>query len=124
MIIHIRHTASHDASEGPDQWSIIELQGNLIAAAEDGSLASLDIGSLRLEKGTTPTLIIGPHILEGEVKKLSPPLLILVRSDGTIIDPDDPSLQLESGVSYNVAGIAYQKLIFKDRPKLGLKSLS
>ena len=52
----------------------------------------------------------------GKVVKLDPPLLVLERDgDASLGAPDDPE------ASFGVAGIAHSKLLFKDRPKLGLK---
>jgi len=67
-----------------------------------------------------PSLTIGPHILEGKAVKLTPPLLILQRSDDGSVVCDAQELHA-SGVGYSVAGICHEKLLFKERPKLGLK---
>ena len=66
----------------------------------------------------TPVLTIGPHILEGKVEKLPAPLVVLRRDDGSIVAASGDA-QAE-GLTYTVAGIASQKLLFKSRPKLSL----
>ena len=80
-------------------------------------LSGLDVGMLTFAAGV-PCLTIGPHILEGKAVKLVPPLLILQRGDTgeVVIDEKAPS-----GVGYTVAGLCHEKLLFKERPKLGLK---
>ena len=80
-------------------------------------------------------LTIGPHILEGEVKKLPHPLLVLMREDGSLVTtPGDDGMAIDEpgglgagmgagegeGVGYTVAGLVRQKLLFKNRPKMGL----
>ena len=105
--------------DGPAQWSIVEMQGNLISG--EAKLESLDVGVLNYKDGK-PVLTIGPHILEGELKKLNPPLLILQKSDGTLMTGDESEDPREADAGYFVAGIAHQKILFKDRPKLGLRS--
>ena len=58
-----------------------------------------------------------------QVKKLVPPLLVLQREDGTLVSPGGPGAGegAPGSVGYVVAGIAHKKILFKDRPKLGLK---
>ena len=63
-------------------------------------------------------MTIGPHILEGKTVKLVPPLLILERGDGSLVAG---GAGVDGGIEYSVAGIAHTKLLFNERPKLGLK---
>lgn len=117
MIIELRQDES-DASH----WSIIELQGNLLTS--DGSqIESLNVGKLTYERNI-PVLTIGPHILEGKIEKLSPPLLIMQKDES---DSDDRELSRDQNggnecLGYIVAGEAHQKILFKSRPKIGLRT--
>ncbi|EQC33066.1 hypothetical protein SDRG_09585 [Saprolegnia diclina VS20] len=94
MRIPLRVLAGED---GKPEWSIIELQGELISETK----ASLGLGHLEYKKGV-PTLLIGNHLLEGKAAKLAKPMAIM-RKDG--------------GAAYTVVGIARKKLIFNTRPK-------
>ena len=92
-------------------------QGNLLPS-ETANLNGLEIGSLQ-NVNDKPVIIIGPHILEGKIEKLSPPLLVLRREDGKLTSGElDGNFR---GVMV-VEGIAKQKILFKSRPKLGLKA--
>jgi len=84
-----------------------------------GGLGGLDVGAVTHNNGT-PFLTIGPHILEGKVVKLVPPLLILERGDGTVVAE---GAAVDGSIEYSVAGIAHTKFLFNERPKLGLKRL-
>jgi hypothetical protein len=101
----INITTSCLGPEGSQVWSLLELQGQVLVDDDGLPLDGLDLGTLCFEKGV-PILSIGPHKLEGSIEKLNPPLLILVRGDG---------------LDFTVDGIAYQKIIFKERPKLNLR---
>jgi len=111
------------------EWSVVELQGNLekVAGAEALSFDGLDVGKLKFQTDK-PVLTIGPHILEGEVKKLPHPLLVLMRDDGSLVTSPgeegvaagEPLPAAGAGTGYTVAGLVRQKLLFKNRPKMGL----
>jgi type II secretory pathway component HofQ len=122
MIVELRQLES-DAS----QWSIIELQGNLLTS--DGSqIETLDVGIFKFNETGVPVLTIGPHILEGKIEKLSPPLLIIQKDEtATVAAGAEMEEETEQGsnnqnVAYIVAGEAHQKILFKSRPKIGLRT--
>lgn len=50
-------------------------------------------------------------------------MLVLQREDGVLVSPGGPGAGegAPASVGYVVAGIAHKKILFKDRPKLGLK---
>ncbi|KAF0731087.1 hypothetical protein Ae201684P_011701 [Aphanomyces euteiches] len=92
-------------ANGDVEWSIVELQGELICESK----ASLPLGKLQYQKGV-PTLLIGTHLLEGKVVKLGKPMAIMRKKA-----IDDNST--EQTKAYTVVGIARKKLVFSTRPK-------
>jgi hypothetical protein len=91
-------------------------QGDLIPT-DASELSSLEVGWLQTVNNK-PVMTIGPHLIEGKVEKLSTPLLVLRREDGAL---ETPGSTESFSATMVVAGIAKQKLLFKSRPKLGLK---
>eukprot|EP00166_Cyanidium_caldarium_P001078 ctg_148.g120 len=81
--------------EGVREWNMIELQGKLDVVGSDercdpdgkelrdkaaGGLAGTTLGELAwVPPGERPVLMIGSHRLEGEMKRLERPLLVLRR---------------------------------------------
>ncbi|KAF0716381.1 hypothetical protein AaE_011111 [Aphanomyces astaci] len=114
----MRLPVEYKHSNGDAEWSILELQGELIADTK----ASLKLGHLQYQKGV-PTLLIGTHLLEGKVLKLSKPMAIMRKKPhadhAAIGSGDDTNGVASSNTStgYIVVGIARKKLVFNTRPK-------
>ena len=63
-------------SEFLNEFVILELQGELLSRFNEG-LAGNIIGDLHFKNDGTPILIIGHHILYGQVKKLEKPFAVM-----------------------------------------------
>lgn len=75
-----------------NEWSIVELQGGLVADDGAALAGGVDIGTLRFVDGV-PTIRIGNHILAGKVAKLPKPFAILQKEEDVVVS--DPSAQTQ-----------------------------
>ncbi|KAJ7596166.1 Ctf8-domain-containing protein [Mycena floridula] len=94
-----------------DEIVLIELQGTL-EVPDDGPKDGKLVGKLKIDDVLSkPTLMIGPHLLEGKVANLPKPLAILHRSttqQPRITDEDDEDMEKELP--------PVRKIIFSKRP--------
>jgi len=109
---------------GHDGLFLIELQGTLDVqcpewTAKDGQL----IGMLNAADMNKPTLVIGHHLLEGEVVNLPKPLGVLhkqVRNPGSsaVHAPDAEGEGEKEGkqVRWDVTAVVKKKVVFAKRP--------
>lgn len=95
------------SGKGPQEWSIIELQGELRANFQ-AVLEKAVLGDLHYTNQGEPLLIIGHHVLSGKVSKFERPLAIM-----ECVNANDN----ENDVKYELQGIVKQKLIFSERPR-------
>ena len=86
------------AEDGVRDWCAIELQGTLDNRSDD-SFADLALGSFKV-KGSTASLVIGSHRLEGKKVSLSKPLAVTAKE----------------GDAYLVVGLIKCKYVFQSRP--------
>ena len=110
--------------EGVQEWNLIELQGTLDVVGSDehsgpdveelrdkaagGRLAGTILGELAwVPPGERPVLMIGSHRLEGEVKRLERPLLVLRRRRG----------EQEDATEWHVVGYTARVWHFGTRPR-------
>ena len=96
------------------EWTMIELQGDLVKKTE--SWDNQKLGDLEVRDGT-PFLTIGIHELEGEFVTLKKPFVVL--------DPqqeEDETVTTCRGVEcrskFTVAGVIRRKVLFKLRPRV------
>ena len=87
-----------------EEWSLVEFQGTL-ETKHNTPYSSLHIGDLHFS-GSTANLIIGHHLLTGQVTTLDPPLAVLKKG-----------IQGSTGTEYSVVAMIKRKLVFKNRPK-------
>ena len=92
-------------SESPDDWGVVELQGELNTKGEIG-YDGLRIGDLHYTTDSNASLIIGHHLLTGTVVKLVPPIAVLEKDASE-----------EQPTQYTVIGFIKKKILFKNRPK-------
>jgi Ctf8 len=108
------------------EWTILELNGELIAPQElptenDPSTTiigpgNVELGLLQFEDEKTPKLIIGSHELKGTIEHLKQPFCVFAKERGCLGDGSDPDLQ------YRILGIVNKKLLFKNYPKSIIRS--
>ena len=96
------------------EWTMIELQGDLIKKTE--TFDNQKLGDLEV-RDSTPFLTIGIHELEGEFVTLKKPFVVL--------DPqqeEDETVTTCRGVEcrskFTVAGVIRRKVLFKLRPRV------
>ncbi|XP_053679493.1 chromosome transmission fidelity protein 8 homolog [Anopheles nili] len=81
MPIYVRNPPKNgDTNSKLEEWSIVELQGDLDVRGER-IMAGQFIGDLLYNKYGQPILIIGHHILQGRLQKIDKPLLVLEKCD-------------------------------------------
>ncbi|XP_040166536.1 chromosome transmission fidelity protein 8 homolog [Anopheles arabiensis] len=99
MPIYIRNpTKNGEPNSTLEEWSIVELQGDLDVRG-DRIMSGQFIGDLLYNKYGQPILIIGHHILQGRMQKIDKPLLVVEKCDLNRRDDDDEGDELMLDVS-------------------------
>ena len=121
MLIPIRFTTNPDHGESddesmvqakrtksslPERMLLVELQG-IVEAREASSLEGLPLGNLSMLKNDRATLVIGNHLLEGKMTKLSKPLLAIHKA------PKDTE---SDGTTYEIVSLIRHKFLFTAGP--------
>lgn len=91
---------------GNDQWGLIDLQGTL--ETTEGISSNMHIGDLHLTSTGKAHLVVGHHLLTGEIVTLDTPLAVMQR---------ERRFQEAGPTEYVVAAIIKTKITFKTRPK-------
>jgi len=109
------------ADLGNGNLVLIELQGFL--EVKGGSMDSQTVGTLEIDPKTNkPSLVIGPHFLEGKIVSLPTPLAVMekkkVLSDqvsGMGVDEEENGE--EAGVvEWQISAVVKKKVVFAKRP--------
>ncbi|XP_056643922.1 chromosome transmission fidelity protein 8 homolog [Diorhabda sublineata] len=87
-----------------DEWSIIELQGDLKSHSESNFEGQF-IGDLQYTKTGIPILIIGHHLIYGKETKIEKPFALIEKQE------------VDGKIEFVVKAIIKNKIIFKTRPK-------
>ncbi|KAF9649248.1 hypothetical protein BDM02DRAFT_1928597 [Thelephora ganbajun] len=108
------------ANLGNGDLVLIELQGTLEV---QGSTDPQFVGTMEIDPKTNkPSLVIGPHFLEGKIVSLPTPLAIMEKNKSPSndqmsgMDVDDDENREETGVEWQISAIVRKKVVFAKRP--------
>uniref|UniRef100_A0A8C2VB67 Chromosome transmission fidelity protein 8 homolog n=1 Tax=Chinchilla lanigera TaxID=34839 RepID=A0A8C2VB67_CHILA len=102
-------------AEGLAEWVLMELQGEIEARYSTGLAGNL-LGDLHYPTEGIPVLIVGQHILQGEIIHLEKSFVVLVKH--TPREQDCDELGHQTGTTrYLVTALIKHKILFKTRPK-------
>ncbi|KAI4471580.1 rad25/xp-b dna repair helicase [Holotrichia oblita] len=104
-------TVYYDPGQASNEWSLIELQGELKSHSE-GQFDGKFVGDLHFTKAGVPVLIVGHHLMYGKEMALEKPYALLEK-----VDSGDDTTDKTKTTEYLVKSIITKKIIFKTRPK-------
>uniref|UniRef100_A0A6U6DE37 Chromosome transmission fidelity protein 8 n=1 Tax=Odontella aurita TaxID=265563 RepID=A0A6U6DE37_9STRA len=132
MIIPIT-AASDGADDTPQEWSLLELNGELIppsntvskrkepSESQSSGGASgqrVELGAVRfVGRDRTPVMTMGSHELKGKVEELKQPFVILRKRKRPENGGDVGGGSGGGETSFEVAGIIRKKMLFDQYPK-------
>lgn len=119
-----------DSSAGDNEWTILELNGELIVPVELPSEDKpqtrvlgpdqVELGALHFQDEKTTKLILGSHELKGTIEHLKQPFCVFEKQRGCTTEGTDAEHQ--SDLQYKVAGVITKKLLFNNYPKTIMRS--
>lgn len=110
------------------EWTILELNGELIVPSELPSLdnpqqmttivgpGEVELGTLRFEDEKTPVLIVGTHELKGSIQHMKQPFCVFEKERG-VASTTTTTTEDDFDVKYKVVGSISTKLLFNNYPK-------
>ena len=116
-----------DSSSCQSEWTILELNGELIMPIELPDAANsheqsvifgpdqVELGSLRFQDGKIPVMILGSHELKGSIEQLKQPFCVFEKEHCL-------SSEGENQLQYKIAGVINKKLLFNNYPKSIMRS--
>jgi len=114
-----------DSSSCDCEWTILELNGELIMPTELPTANNphtivlgpnqVELGSLSFQDEKTPVMILGSHELKGSIQHLKHPFCVFEKQQSSAAGDD-------SNVEYKVAGVITKKLLFNNYPKTIMRS--
>ena len=141
IVLPIQPPTAQDGNDDdtPQEWSLLELNGELIPPAlpppstttDPTSTTtpsnSLELGSISFDDKGTPLMTIGAQELKGKIKTLDKPFIVmrpLIRKRSFVGQPDDgmegnKRVKTEENKmeGYEVAGVISKKVLFDSYPK-------
>ncbi|KAI4471633.1 rad25/xp-b dna repair helicase [Holotrichia oblita] len=100
-------TVYYDPGQASNEWSLIELQGELKSHSE-GQFDGKFVGDLHFTKAGVPVLIVGHHLMYGKEMALEKPYALLEK-----VNSDDDTTDKTKTTEYLVKSIITKKIIFK-----------
>mmetsp|Transcript_9833 Transcript_9833/g.12384 ORF Transcript_9833/g.12384 Transcript_9833/m.12384 type:complete len:126 (+) Transcript_9833:47-424(+) len=115
--------AKSEEDDTPQEWSLFELNGELLPSNKDTEGDHMEFGMIELDgDGKTAKITIASHELKGKVEVLKQPFIVMRPCKRPITDTEASETTAE-GVSkkqrsgYEVAGIVKSKILFDQYPK-------
>eukprot|EP01083_Nonionella_stella_P096654 271761_1 len=138
IMMPIRKSAEDDDDDTPAEWSLLELNGEIVPPKSNPEEDGMELGKVQFDAEGTPVMTIASHELRGKVQHLKQPFVIMkpsgtkkrvvenerdhnskrLKLDGNSdTGTNGSSMDIDEGDGYEVAGIVTSKILFDRYPK-------
>mmetsp|Transcript_8349 Transcript_8349/g.11850 ORF Transcript_8349/g.11850 Transcript_8349/m.11850 type:complete len:145 (+) Transcript_8349:96-530(+) len=136
IMLPIRKAAEDDDDDTPAEWSLLELNGEIVPPKSEPEEDGMELGKVQFDAEGTPVMTIASHELRGKVQHLKQPFVIMKPTKKRVVENEcdqsskrlkldgnsdtgnnGSSMDIDEGEGYEVAGIVTSKILFDRYPK-------